>query len=277
MYSRNLFIMASGVICLFAATGCGSKLAPLTEGQKATLKETIRGADSAFQASGTMQNLRGGPILSLNAVSSYPQPQDNPTLMAERLRRGFETGKCVNESKNVSSLAGNSNANSSGPSGSYSSPQFKISGTECPINMNLRIESEEKSFSLHIDYKVLDSDYLALSDIDQAIVDMNASSNGENSGSGQFKANFHTQKYGEIQVSGKFSGSDKSATASIRFDYKDFSAELGAEMDTQGVKYTLNGQEVTEAEMREYLNGRDLSDIRKSATSPGRKVSFLFF
>ena len=240
-----------GFVCVLALFGCGKNLPKLTDDQKATLKGTLNGAASAVQAPTNAKNTSANLLL----FNAEPVNKDS---MSKKLRNELRGGNCIDESKNT---------RSSIPSAGISIPSIKLSGPKCPIAMEMAFNMGQTQLDFHLSYKVQSSDYLKLNDLDEMNLNFVAKPDGQNSGSATLTGKLHGQKLGNIGISGDFKMSDASSgTGTIRFEFDTFVAEFGMTGNGQDMKYTLNGEELTESQAKEYFG--EVSKISKSEGNP---------
>lgn len=282
---KKIAILALSCV-LFGLTGCSKKLSPLTEEQKKQLAETLDSAQRAQKAvprQGANISSEMRPVesqlrakvkaLSLlvpaRAESSSSLPHDrSEDEMRGRLSRGAETHSCNIDVKYPNSSSSNGSAPVQIPQ--ELAVSIKVSGNSCPIVMNFDINMEFKQTSARIgvdcDYTVRDRDYLGLNDVDQmnlkGEIAMSGNAQGtEGKADAEIVGKLHSQRHGDVKIElkGGFEGSSNGQTMegegemALRFEFKDFVAELKQTFENDKVTHYINDEEVTEQEFNSFF------------------------
>ena len=270
------------------STGCGKSLSKLDDNQKSTLKKSINGASDSFEAlpstqgsgsslMGIMQSaLMGSPgegsSEEASGVTITPSTPTSPVVSEDsssnraqmrRLLQGkLKGGECNHQFSQSTRGAESPDLGS----GNFALPSMKISGERCPILVEMKHSRSANSMKFNLSYKVLDQDFMKVSEVDEMSLDLQTSVSSTGA-SGDFSGKFRGKNIGSISISGKFSASSGGMEGSVRFDLPDFSAEFGMKSEgavgaagTEGSEmlYTLNGEKLSPTEIEEYF-GKNLS------------------
>ncbi len=163
---------------------------------------------------------------------------------------------------------------------------MQASGSSCPIYMDYKLSltstATGSTDQIKIDYTVLDDDYRALNDLDKVNLDFRFDSSIKNTDSGSFSESgtgsgqgvVHSQKLGHIRLlfEAKTSGSGtRSAYAitgskTLAIFYADgvkieMKNEFSQSHMGESTKYTMNGNEITEKEVAQYLKQMNLDAL----------------
>ena len=239
---------------LFAVTAiiasCGSNT-PLSDAQKAQLGELNQSTKSVIQA-GNKNNPSGRSAVALaegdidlsTRINSADCDFEEPNL----------------ESSDLSSL---SNMN------------FKVSGENCPILMDIGMRGSANSLSLKMYFEIKDAELAASQDVTKA--DLSGTFSGsESSMSGALSGVIVSKKYGNVGISMNLTADAGGAKMDLIYEFADFSATLTMEANESGVKYLINGEEVSEAQFSEYNITNDVvsSGAATSTVQSSKSLSY---
>jgi hypothetical protein len=220
---------------LSVVVACGGK-SSLTDAQKAQLKELSSSA---------------------SAVTSKAKPQAGTSALAT----GSATTPEAELASRMGSCSFDSPSSASPDAAGMLAMNVKVGGASCPVSMEFsmtgNMSGSSGSATIKMFFEVTDADLAAKLDVTKMDLGGTISGSGD-SGSGTIKGVIQSKKYGPVDLTWDISGSNGNVKFDITYGFKDFSATFGVEQSESGTKYTLQGKEVTAAELKEYLEGGSL-------------------
>lgn len=239
----NILVSAVGLIAL---VGCGSQGTKLSQEQNDRFAATLSGTGAIERAVPSQQQ----PASHSRAAASVGT-DDVSTKMAQRL-----TGDVCQVDVQAPATADlNFDA------------RWTVNGNKCPIAMtyhltlNTDMFAGKLSFDVDENYKVADSEYAKLNDVDALTAKGGLKMTRDDDKfvmAGSITGTLHSQKYGNISFTRSESGEihqDGSGNVieGLTLNYSDFSAELKVVQDGKSKKFYLNDQDITEDQYNGYL------------------------
>jgi hypothetical protein len=288
---KNLgFVFLAGALSV-AVMGCGGKDMPTAE-QKARIQAVDASesrAEKAIPANSTSSNTLALMSASFQAsrsgnlndfvraieknFSNTDLQDDNTSTMTSKLQDAQTRGDCSISKSGLDGVNTGDIGSASNVNGTIS-----VSGDKCPVTFSMNVQTDMSggtggSMSFTVSYSVKDDDYRKLNDVDSMNlkVSMSANAGGDSASINvSIDGSVHSQKYGDVKLSGGGSGnfsanrdSDGQAHPSGSLEFKfteafsDFSVEFGVKADAgdsgqMQVSYQINGNDVSKDEFASY-------------------------
>lgn len=231
----------SFLFTLLLVVACGGKDEATPE-QKAKLREVNKSASAVMESGQSVGQQRGGRRV-WNAGSSLDQSSSSDKA---RISRELQNADC--------------DFNMSEPTASAQSMSIKIDGPQCPIAMEIGAKARsEKEAEMRIFFEIKSAELKRYSDVTRYEVSGPISEGGAN-----LSGSITSQKYGQIGVEMKASGSNGSGTLEAEYKFSDFSISLKAEVNGKEVKYFINDKEASQEELADLLGGGKLAPGMKT-------------
>jgi len=282
--NKHLSIVSTLALGILA-TGCGKELSKLNKDEKAVVKKTLNSLQRSYlsMAKATNQNDALGSDAALSrlfAAAELPgstQADQKAMDMEKMLNQGIADNKCkVKSSKLSGSISGKDcpinlafgvEAKEGKNSADFKAKlDYTVNDKDfrklndidsAKLNLSLNVSGEKKVEKIH-DINMIDMDSKA-------------------SATASLEGTLHSQKEKDIKIDGSLKAAKESITAKLTFDFEKFTAEFKVEgapakeeksdkksdkkadkksdKESAGMtfKYFLNGEELSEKEMREYI------------------------
>lgn len=273
------FVVLAGAISV-AAMGCGGKEMPTAE-QKAKMNEVDASSNRAQKAipaqssstptlalmSGAVGVARTGStadfvkLIERTISNSDSDLNDAQARMTSRVQEALDDGDCKLSKSGLDGVTdGQVNPNISGT--------LEVSGSKCPVSFSMSVSSNvnagsSAAVSFSIAYSVKDETYRAMNDVDSVTLsfDLSASAGSDSvSINANIDGTTHSQKYGDVKLSGKGTGGGSRDGGSFEFNIKesfpDFTVDFGIKVEGgsggSSTSYSVNGNDVSKEEFESY-------------------------
>jgi hypothetical protein len=281
----NKFSLAALAALSISIAGCGANSTPLTEAQKQLLSQTLSSAARGYEAANKARTQetrheRANPFStffhfpSLFEYRETPIEPDAVKLMSDEITKA----DCHIDYQGAHDSSGEPDLGSSSVPNFGGIPtietSFTVDGDSCPIrlksSMNMTADQNIGRASMNMtasfSYNVVNASFEQLNDVDAFGLSMTNTMKASQSGGNavlKLDGQIHSQRLGNIKISGsgKLSGSTHSASGKYTFtlSFPSFVAKLEAKMKasadspTPTVEYRLNGQKMSEEELKAYF------------------------
>lgn len=240
MTIRSIFL--GTITCLVILSGCGGG-AKLTEEQKAKFKELQKNTGSVISSAKSAQS--GKSALAVGDSGS----------LESRIQAKINSGACTMQTPSAESLK----------SSGIQTVNVKMEGANCPIVMDIGITGNQSGGQVKIYFEIKDEELKQLSDVTQMDLSGSISVSGKG-GSGRLTGYIQSKKFGRVGLSMDISGNDSSANIDVTYSFADFDVKIGIQASADGVKFKLNGSDISQEELQQLMEGGGLVPGMQNAT-----------